>query len=87
MKERQHDAEAASRPASGDEIAGILGPVDEVLLAEIQRTGASAAEVLEAFARREEDDAVGPVARRAAGARVVEVMAILEAAELGHGRD
>jgi hypothetical protein len=87
MGERRHEDEAAPRPASGDEIIGILGPVDEVLLVEIQRTGASAAEVLEAFARREEDDAVGPVARRGPGAKVAEVMAILEAAELGPERD
>ena len=57
------------------------------MLVEIQRTGASAAEVLEAFARLEEDDAVGPVARRAATAKVVEVMAVLQAAEIGPERD
>jgi hypothetical protein len=73
--------------ASSEEITGILGPVDETLIVEIQRTGASAAEVLEAFARLEEDDAVGPIAHRPAEAKVVEVMAILQAAELGPDRD
>ena len=87
MGDQHSGDEAAPRPASSDEIIGILGPLDEVLLVEIQRTGASAAEVLEAFARLEEDDAVGPVAQRAAGEKVIEVMAILQAAELGPERD
>ncbi len=69
--------------ASAAEITAILGPVDEVVLADILRTGASAAEVQEAFSRLEGDEALGPVARRGASARVVEVMAILEAAETG----
>jgi hypothetical protein len=86
MDKHRPEGEAASRPASSDEILGILGPLDEVLLVEIQRTGASAAEVLEAFARFEEDDAVGPIARRAPGTKVIEVMAVLEAAELGPER-
>jgi hypothetical protein len=76
----------AAPPASAAELTAILGPTDETLLVEIQRTGASAAEVLEAFARLEEDDAVGPVARRPASPRVVEVMAILDAAKLDPDR-
>jgi hypothetical protein len=78
---------AAPQPATAAEITGILGPVDETILVEIQRTGASAAEVLEAFTRLEEDDAVGPVVRHGAGTRVVEVMAIIEAADTGPERD
>ena len=73
--------------ASAAEIRAILGPIGDTTLIEIQRTGASAAEVLEAFTRLEEDDAVGPVARRPANATVVEVMAILDAAKLGPERD
>jgi hypothetical protein len=87
MSGHRQQGEAAPQPATAAEITGILGPVDETMLVEIQRTGASAAEVLEAFARFEEDDAVGPVARRAASARVVEIMAILQAAETGPERD
>ncbi|GGG45394.1 hypothetical protein GCM10010964_35980 [Caldovatus sediminis] len=68
--------------ATASEIAAILGPTDEVVIADILRTGASAAEVQEAFARLEADDAVGRSARRGASARVVEVMAILEAAQI-----
>jgi hypothetical protein len=78
---------AAPQSATVAEITGILGPVDETTLVEIQRTGATAAEVLEAFTRFEADDAVGPVARRAATAKVVEVMAILQATETGPERD
>lgn len=84
MNER---AEPSGQTASAAEIRAILGPIDETLLIEIQRTGASAAEVLEAFTRLEEDDAVGKVARRPATATVVEVMAILDAAKLGPERD
>lgn len=74
---------AASQVASRAEITAVLGPIDDTLLVEIRRTGASAAEVLEAFTRLEEDDAVGKVARRPATATVVEVMALLDAAKLG----
>ncbi len=73
--------------ATGAEITAILGAVDPTLLVEIQRSGATAAEVLEAFTRLSTDDAVGPVAQRAAGARVQEVMALLEAAEMLPERD
>lgn len=80
-------AERSDQAASAAEIRAILGPIDETLLVEIQRTGASAAEVLEAFTRLEEDDAVGPVAQRPATATVVEVMALLDAAKPGPERD
>jgi hypothetical protein len=80
-------AEPSGEVASAAEISAILGPIDETLLVEIKRTGASAAEVLEAFARLEEDDAVGPVARRPAAPVVAEVMTILDAAKLGRDRD
>lgn len=87
MQDPRQEGGAGPQPATAAEITGILGPIDETMLVEIQRTGASAAEVLEAFARLEEDDAVGPVARRAATAKVVEVMAVLQAAEIGPERD
>lgn len=87
MSDRRQDGAAAPSAATAAEITAILGPIDETLLVDIQRTGASAAEVLEAFARLEEDDAVGPVARRAPTPAVVEVMAVLQAAEMGPDRD
>ncbi len=87
MQEQRREGKSDRRPASRDDVVGILGPVDEVLLVDIQRTRASAAEVLEAFTRLEEDDAVGRAARRGADAKVTEVMAILEAADFGPERD
>lgn len=80
-------SEPSGKVPSAAELRAILGPIDETLLVEIQRTGATAAEVLEAFTRLEEDDAVGPVAQRPATATVVEVMALLDAARLGPERD
>ena len=62
------------------EIRAILGPVDDLLLVEITRTGATAAEVLEAFTRLE-----GEKARRSANDTVRAVMALLLAAELHSG--
>ncbi|WP_431282856.1 hypothetical protein ACQW02_26195 [Humitalea sp. 24SJ18S-53] len=76
-----------AQPATAADITAILGAIDETMLADIHRTGASAAEVLEAFTRFEGDDAIGRVARRAASARVVEVMAILQSADTGPERD
>ena len=73
--------------ATAAEFVKILGPVDQVLIADIQRTGATAAEVLEAFTRLDGDDAVGKEARRSTTARVAEVMGILQAAEIGPERD
>lgn len=72
----------AATAATASEIAAILGPADDVLVADVLRTGASAAEVQEAVARLAADDAVGQEARRGASARVVEVMGIVEAAKL-----
>lgn len=87
MHDQPQRAAPTGQPATAAELAAILGPIDETLLVEIQRTGASAAEVLEAFTRLEEDDAVGPVARRPATTTVVAVMTILDAARLGRDRD
>lgn len=74
-------------PAAGAaEIHEILGPVSDDLLADLLRIGASAAEVQEAVMRLDADDAVGREARRSPSARVVAVMEVLAAAELG-GRE
>ena len=73
--------------ASAADITAILGPIDEVVMIDILRTGASAEDVLEAFSRLESDEAVGPVAQRGAAAQVVEVMTILEAAEISREKE
>ena len=62
------------------EIRAILGHVDEVLLVEITRTGATAADVQEAFTRLE-----GEEARRSARETVRAVMALMLAAEMPGG--
>jgi len=62
------------------EIRAILGHVDEVLLVEITRTGATAADVQEAFTRLE-----GEEARRSASETVRAVMALMLAAEMPGG--
>lgn len=52
-------------PASAAEISQILGPIDETLIAEILRTGATATDVLEAFeaqAGEETHNLTGPAA-------------------------
>ncbi|MFO0466209.1 MAG: hypothetical protein ACK5ZB_02820 [bacterium] len=59
------------------EIRAILGQVDDVLLVDITRTGATAADVLEAFTRLE-----GEAAQRGATDTVRAVMTLLLAAEL-----
>ncbi|MBM3592149.1 MAG: hypothetical protein FJX32_05685 [Alphaproteobacteria bacterium] len=64
------------------EIRAILGHVDDVLLVEIARTGATAADVLEAFTRLE-----GEEAQRGANDTVRAVMALLLAAELPSGAE
>lgn len=43
---------------TSDEIVAILGPIDEVLLAEIVQTGASPAELAEAWAWVNADEAL-----------------------------
>lgn len=72
----------APNAATAAEIRAILGPLDEAVLTDILRIGATAAEVQEAFTRLEGDDAVGKVAQRGASARVAALMDVLEAAEL-----
>ena len=69
-------------PVTAAEIRAILGHVDDVLLVEITRTGATAADVLEAFTRLEGDEALGKSARGSASDTVRAVMALLLAAEI-----
>ena len=80
-------AMSQSEAATAAEIVAIVGPADEIVLTDILRTGASGAEVQEAFTRLEADDAVGPDARRGAGTRVVDLMAILQSEEIGPDED
>jgi hypothetical protein len=63
----------AQPPANVEEIAQILGPVDETLIAEILRTGATATEVLEAFEAQAGEDTHNLTGRAAAVYELLQV--------------
>jgi len=69
--------ETQPHPATASEIVEILGPLDDAVLLEIQRSAATAAEVLEAFTWINADDQIatetehGP---RGAALRVCEIL-------------
>ena len=69
--------ETQPHPATASEIVEILGPLDDAVLLEIQRSGATAADVLEAFTWINADDQIatetehGP---RGAALRVYEIL-------------
>ncbi len=65
-----------------DEITSVLGLVDSSLVAEINRTGASAAELAEAWAWFNADEALVNEGRSLPSGRVAELVGILEVAEL-----
>jgi hypothetical protein len=48
-----------ARPATAAEIIGIVGPLDDAVLMRIVETGATPAEVLEAFTWATDDDQIG----------------------------
>ena len=65
-----------------EDITAILGPVDETLIAEINRSGASAEELAEAWAWMNADEALINEGRPLPSGRVAELVALLEATEL-----
>jgi len=64
-----------------EDITAILGPVDEVLIAEITRIGASPAELAEAWAWVTGDEALINEGRPLPSGRVAELVSLLEALE------
>jgi hypothetical protein len=61
--------EKTPRPATAAEIVKIVGPLDDAVLVRILATGATAAEVLEAFTWASADDQIGTeLERRPRGA-------------------
>ncbi len=65
------------RPATAAEIVEILGPLEDDLLARILSTGATPAEVLEAFTWATADDQIGTELEhrpRGAAARVYDIL-------------
>ena len=49
----------STKPASANEVRTIIGPLDDAVIAQIVATGATAAEVLEAYTWFMADDQLG----------------------------
>ncbi len=64
-----------------EEITAILGPVDEVLIAEIGRIGASREELAEAWAWVSADEALINEGRPFPSGRIAELVSLLEPPE------
>jgi hypothetical protein len=71
----------SKHPATAADIVGILGPLEEALLLEILKTGATAAEVLEAFTWMNDDDQIGTELERGPRGAVTRVYEILKREE------
>jgi hypothetical protein len=71
-----------SAPATAQEIADVIGRQDELLIAQILRTGASREEVLQAHTWLNADDALGKSLGRPVRGNAARVLEILEAAQL-----
>lgn len=67
------------KPATHDEIVAIAGPLDDEVVADIIATGATAAEVMEAWTWLGADEALGPDPGHRLAGRVAEVYDILAA--------
>lgn len=65
-----------------DDIISVLGPVDEALAAQINRTGATPEELAQAWAWFNADEALVNEGHPLPSGRVAELVAVLEAAEL-----
>lgn len=65
-------------PATRAEIVSIIGPLDDAVVVEIQRTGATAAEVLEAFTWFTADDQIATETEHGPRGAVLRVREILE---------
>ena len=62
---------------SSKDITAILGPVDEVLMAEILRSGASREELAEAWAWAQNDEALINAGRPLPSGRVARLIALI----------
>ncbi len=77
----------SKRPATSREVIDILGPVEDAVLLEIMETGATVAEVLEAFTWANADDQIGTELERGPRDVVNRVCEILRREEAeGDGR-
>jgi hypothetical protein len=64
-------------PMTSDDVIAILGPVDETLVAEVIATGATQAELAEAFAWASNDEALMGEGRRLATGRTAALVDLL----------
>jgi len=69
---------AHTQPATLSEIAAIVGPLDEAVLLEIFKTGATATEVIEAFTWVNADDQIATETEHGPRGAVLRVCEILE---------
>lgn len=69
----------SARPATRSEIIEIAGSLDDEAIAEIEATGATAAEVLEAFTRIDQEDDFSAETFKPLSGRVAQVYDILTA--------
>ena len=70
------------QPATSTEIADIVGPLDDRVLVEIIETGATAAEVLEAFTWLTADDQIATETGHGPHGAALRVLEILQREEL-----
>lgn len=75
------------RPATRDDIYRVVGRIDDERVAAIIKTGATVADVTEAFARMGEDPGVDPALRRPLAGRVAAVYDLLTADMPGPDED
>lgn len=66
---------------SSDDVIAVLGPVDETLVAEVIATGATQAELAEAFAWANNDEALMGEGRRLPTGRVAALVDLLTSGE------
>jgi hypothetical protein len=69
---------SGTQPATMPEIVGIVGPLDNAVLLQILQSGATAAEVLEAFTWVNADDQIGTETEHGPRGTVLRVRDILE---------
>jgi hypothetical protein len=62
-----------------DDIVSVLGPVEDILVAELQATGASVEELREAFGWFNSDEAFMSDGRPLPHSRILEIISLLEA--------
>jgi hypothetical protein len=72
-----------SRPATSAEIIEIIGPLDDAVLLRIVETGATPAEVLEAFTWATADDQIGTELEHGPRGAVAQVYDVLKREEPG----